>query len=406
MNPTAQSGMHPDAESLTAFAEQLLPVAERDHILAHMATCGRCREILFLAQQAASQDQPVPSAASIPAPRKQPASWLNGWKWMWIPATAFAGLIGVAVVQHFRHAASEAQMTAKLSQSDSLPNTEISRSAPADTHQAIQPKAESKKVQPAKPSEVRDDALSRADKDEAKQLDEKKSVERNELAVGTATAPNVASPGPSGGSAHGTVTAKAKSSPYDGPAAANQFQQQNPSQQNSLQESQDIAADAANKPAMANAAPASASQAALMQAERMKLTPKPAPAAPPQVSSIPLSNQKYDVLSGTISGLGKAQKVMLPSGLAAISLASGAGRSIALDTAGAMFLSENGGIQWQPIRTQWTGRAEHVRTRSVETQNGASPTAPATRFELMNDKLQTWISSDGKTWSAASPAEK
>jgi hypothetical protein len=400
MNPTAQSGMHPDAESLTAFAEQLLPVAERDHILAHMATCGRCREVVFLAQHAASQDQPVPSAASPPAPRKQLASWLNSWRWMWIPATAFAGLIGVAVVQHFRHAAPEAQMTAKLSHSDSPPNSEISKSAPADTHQEIQPKAEFKRVQPAKPSQVRDDALSRADKGEARQLDEKKSVERNEITAGTATAPNVVSPGLSGGSAHGTVAAKTKSSPYDGPAAANQFQQ------NALQEPQDIAADAANKPAMANAAPASASQTAVVQAERMQLAPKPAPAAPPQVSSIRPSNQKYDVLSGTVSELGKAQKITLPSGLAAISLASGAGRSIALDTAGAMFLSEDGGNQWQPIRTQWTGRAEHVRTRSNETQNGASPTAPAARFELMNDKLQTWISSDGKTWSPASPAEK
>ncbi len=52
MNPTAQSGMHPDAESLTAFAEQLLPAAERDQILMHMATCRRCREVVFLAQHA------------------------------------------------------------------------------------------------------------------------------------------------------------------------------------------------------------------------------------------------------------------------------------------------------------------------------------------------------------------
>ena len=35
MNPTIQPGMHPDAESLTAFAEQVLPVAEREEILSH-----------------------------------------------------------------------------------------------------------------------------------------------------------------------------------------------------------------------------------------------------------------------------------------------------------------------------------------------------------------------------------
>ena len=114
MNPTAQSGMHPDAESLTAFAEQLLPAAERDQILVHMATCRRCREVVFLAQQAAeSEDQPAPVTGS--GDREAACILVQRWKWMWIPATAFAGLIGVAVVQHFRHAAPETQMTAKLS---------------------------------------------------------------------------------------------------------------------------------------------------------------------------------------------------------------------------------------------------------------------------------------------------
>ena len=397
MNPTAQSGMHPDAESLTAFAEQLLPAAERDQILVHMATCRRCREVVFLAQHAASEDQPA--AVTGPATAKQRAPWFSGWKWMWIPATAFAGLIGVAVVQHFRHAAPETQMTAKLSQTDALSSPQPAKAPATSPKLAIHPTEELQKAQPVRPSAVRDDALPRADKDQMKRLDEKKSIERNELAAGASGTPIGASPGLLGGSVHGAMSAKAKSSPYDGPAAANQLQQQNLAQQNVLQEPQDIAADAANKPVMTHAAPASASQAVTVQAERMELAPKPASAAPPQVSSIPLSNLKYD-------GLSNAHKITLPSGLGVLSQASEASRSIALDTAGTMFLSEDEGKHWQPIHTQWTGRAIHVRTRPVATQAAALRAPQITRFELVNEQLQTWVSYDGKTWTPEPDTQK
>src|ERR1700751_3211434 len=98
MNPTIHSGTHPDAESLTAFAEQLLPEAERQQVLAHMATCSRCREVVFLAQKA---EEPTTPRVSTTGPKKQRASWFSGWRWTWVPAAAIAGIIGVAVMQHF-----------------------------------------------------------------------------------------------------------------------------------------------------------------------------------------------------------------------------------------------------------------------------------------------------------------
>ncbi len=54
MNSTFQLDSHPDAESLNAFAEQALSEREREPILAHLAACSRCRQVIFLAQQAAS----------------------------------------------------------------------------------------------------------------------------------------------------------------------------------------------------------------------------------------------------------------------------------------------------------------------------------------------------------------
>ena len=168
-----------------------------------------------------------------------------------------------------------------------------------------------------------------------KRLDEKKSIERNELAAGASGTPIGASPGLLGGSVHGMMAAKAKSSPFDGPAAANQLQQQNLAQQNILQESPRhcgrcgeqagddtrCASDRRHKPSPCRRRGWSRRQSLLWPHH-------------PRLPSVPLSNLKYD-------GLGKAQKIILPSGLGVLSMASEASRSIALDTAGTMFLSED-----------------------------------------------------------------
>jgi len=58
---------HPDADTLTAYVEQLLPAAERKLVLQHISLCGDCREIVFLATP---EDAPVaaPEAAETVAP--------------------------------------------------------------------------------------------------------------------------------------------------------------------------------------------------------------------------------------------------------------------------------------------------------------------------------------------------
>jgi len=404
INPTAQSGIHPDAESLSLFAEQQLPAPERDQILAHMATCGRCREVVFLAQHAASQDHPTIVADSVPAPTKQRTSWFNGWQWAWLPAVAFAGFVGFAVVQHFRQPAPETQLSAKLSPADNLKKEEPTNALPVSPAPLAQANEELKQLKKAKPSELRDDAAP-ASKDAKRQLDEKKASDRRELAAGSTDALLADSPGVSGGSARGTLSARAKNSPFGGPAAANQLQQQNLPQQNvaqnAVQESRNNSADVANKPDAVNAAPASASQTAIVEADKVEKSAAPAPATSPQFSSIPLTGQNYEASSAKIAGVSKAKTITLPSRLAALSVASDGARSIALDAAGAMFLSEDAGKHWQPIHTQWTGRPLLVRTLPAVTQAAAMQNSQSILFELVNDKQQTWISYDGKTWTPA-----
>src|SRR5215467_10646826 len=82
--------VHPDADTLTAFAEQLLPAPERQQVLTHLAACGDCREVLALSQVElpAAMTQPVLSPAPVPL-----------WRKLFSPAFGVAGLVaGMALI--------------------------------------------------------------------------------------------------------------------------------------------------------------------------------------------------------------------------------------------------------------------------------------------------------------------
>jgi hypothetical protein len=121
--------------------------------------------------------------------------------------------------------------------------------------------------------------------------------------------------------------------------------------------------------------------------------------------------------SGAFSGIQAPNPVKLPSGLAAISIAHSRERMIAIDNAGTVFFSEDSGSTWEPVTTQWIGRAMLVRKKtSPPPENAAPPAAKAepsgdspgsgavsesdTVFELLNDQGQVWWSADGKIWAA------
>jgi Putative zinc-finger len=83
---TAPERAHPDADVLTAFAEQALSAAERDGVLEHLARCGDCRELIALAlppadlvaapiAAPAEAGRATVSRAGAPAPRKLNFAW-------------------------------------------------------------------------------------------------------------------------------------------------------------------------------------------------------------------------------------------------------------------------------------------------------------------------------------------
>jgi hypothetical protein len=120
----------------------------------------------------------------------------------------------------------------------------------------------------------------------------------------------------------------------------------------------------------------------------------------------------FELSSAATMLLKTTAKIALPSGAPALSVASGAGRTIAIDTSGVLFLSEDQDQHrdqdrhWVRVATQWTGRAVRVRNLQAGTKDAALQALPVTWFELVNDKLESWASADGKTWIAESPAVK
>ena len=100
MNTDEPTRFHPDAESLNAFAEQALAERERGEVLAHLAVCGRCRQVVALAREAADAElaaSAVPRHAAV-----RPSAWWKGWRLALAPAVALAATAVFAFYIHTR----------------------------------------------------------------------------------------------------------------------------------------------------------------------------------------------------------------------------------------------------------------------------------------------------------------
>jgi hypothetical protein len=77
-------GPHPDADSLSAFLEGVLPEHERLECLAHFAACSQCREAIFLAR------------AEVPAVEEP--SWIPVWQRWLKPVPVLSGALAASAL--------------------------------------------------------------------------------------------------------------------------------------------------------------------------------------------------------------------------------------------------------------------------------------------------------------------
>src|SRR5689334_15810920 len=71
LQAAAMTTPHPEPDVLAAFSERMLPEAERESILAHLAACDRCREVLALI----SPDEGPPRVAAQTVVERAGFSW-------------------------------------------------------------------------------------------------------------------------------------------------------------------------------------------------------------------------------------------------------------------------------------------------------------------------------------------
>ena len=69
-----RKGLHPDADTLTAYVEQLLPSHERDYVIRHLSVCAECRDVLTLTMPEIAAEAALPEVVAIPAASIVPAA--------------------------------------------------------------------------------------------------------------------------------------------------------------------------------------------------------------------------------------------------------------------------------------------------------------------------------------------
>jgi len=440
MSTTGQHEFHPNAELLSAFAGHALNQVERRQVLAHLAVCRRCRDVIALAQQAVAADEmameeveleeaaipaavtavAVAAAAPVPAARasRRRRTWWKGWRVAWVPVAALAAAAGFAVYIHLARVERNAEVA------KNTPTTTVVPPALSQNETAEKPAPqEQTKELPAAPPAAGPHAAQKTPAGSAGALADRRTalaapevtvlppvpaesaqIEAEQSSVRTASAEQPTELRGAAGSQALYKSALAPPPPQPLPAerkrkAADRERQT----ETAVARDRLEAVSATPPPTGQNANLAIAAEAT-------------APAQPHgEAHGGPVA--AFGGFKGTQAyGSFARAGIHLPSGLDVASIASQNHRILAIDKGGSVFLSDDGGGAWRDVTPQWTGRAVLVRTRTIQASGAApapaaessapaaaaAPSAPSAAlvFELVNDQNEVWQSTDGLAWAA------
>jgi Putative zinc-finger len=140
-----RAGAHLDADLLAAFGEDALLPRERQEVLAHLAACAECREVLSLANAARPEEAAEVNPQIMPRPARP--LW---WGWLPWAATAVVILaIGGTLLLHRRGPVE----TATIAAPPPLPSPTLSSSA-ADQLQVVTPAVPAPQRKPSKATQI------------------------------------------------------------------------------------------------------------------------------------------------------------------------------------------------------------------------------------------------------------
>lgn len=450
VEPDLDPALHPDVEALSAFAEQALPDAEREAILAHAAGCGRCRQILFVAQEAAALPVPVSESSVLPfrlsKTRRIPITFSN-WRFAGAATAAAIVLAAVSLLllpkstppaqQAVRHEIP--QPAAPLPQADSpqpqRPPLVFSKPA-ASPQPAVERSTRSALAEPKREILTFQDSSGMAEPAPppatATSLEPAATPSSGAQPTLRANLPVDAAAQSSPGSVSETVTVEpltTEESPQT-PVAGTLGQQKIEAAPAPSPPQLQIALGASAQAIQTESAQTKPNQSGPESKQRsggqgFGMSAKAGKSAGAahgvgagvsQTGSLPITGRNLAPLA-TIDGVStedaraemdaarKALGAALPSGAPAVSTVAARHHLLAVDGAGALFLSDDSGKGWQPILQQWTGHAKELRLLPApaampQASALATPSAPSAVFELITDAAAVWTSGDGKTWIA------
>ena len=388
-------GPHPDADSLNAFIEGVLPEHERLQCLAHLAECDRCREVVFVAQE-----PPVPASPKpVPVPRR----WFAP-----IPvlSAAAAACLVIAAVWMYLHRAPAMppahEMAAHATQPPPAPvsHPSIQQQAQAPpSFRVIEPHpAPRKELSPA-------NILSRSVVKEQPSLPPPPSISFDvpgETARGVlrppsayvSPLPKAVQPPPQDGLAGitGTVTDPSGATIPGAIVALHQVD---------TGKSTNAQTDTSGKFKVTGLPPGryqlqitspgfqqTTIQIDLPPQEVAVLTPTLAVGSMSQTVEVNSTVPTLQTESASVA----AEPQPLPSKLPVATTISSGKIMLSVDSAGTLFLSKNKGKRWKAVKSVWSGKVVEL----------AEPDPPSTaKFQLTTESGTEWLSRDGSHWYPA-----
>jgi hypothetical protein len=346
MKAKSQFDFHPDAERLNAFAERALAEEERGQIAEHLAICGRCRQVVFLAQAAATEEEQLASGLTERIEKRR-GSWFRNWWIVCAPLGALATVVALAFYVHVRH--------------------------------------------------------TEADQEMAKATQEVPPLTGSQNGVVTTRPAETPPPGVTGGAVKGAEASRAaagkpetKKSSAQEPLPPAPFEPTPPAlgAVNELEVQPRLAAAAQSREAIRamqteERASASGEKNGHRKEEEMHGVILTAVVPAFNASAAPVAGFGAMANKTSTSAL-PVYPALLPSGLPAISRTTGLIVTLAVDKTGALFVSKDSGGHWESVARQWSDQAVAVRMQAEA----------AGVFELVNDKGQVWMSTDGRIWTA------
>ena len=163
LQETSAPGPHPDADLLTAFAEQSLAESERARVMEHLARCGDCREVLSLALPA--MELVAVAASSTPASTTPARSrWFTWPVLRWgVAAAGIIALASIGVVQYRQRLQNHTLVSSLASRNETTaaPQPPLPQPAPAyEVQESVRQAEKEKQAQVQKQAREQNWALS------------------------------------------------------------------------------------------------------------------------------------------------------------------------------------------------------------------------------------------------------